>query len=203
MPELAWRNRHSLGFLEIVPREYDEPYFDKYVGYENTDMGKILTHERIQFVNNHHEGDLLDVGIGSGHFVASRPNTYGFDINPKGVAWLKERGLFRDPSEQLPAYSFFDSFEHIKDPSPMLDSMKSGTLLFISIPIFNDSEHVKRSKHFRPDEHYWYFTAVGFIRYMAKHRFTLIDIDDFETRLGREDIKSFAFVKAQVNGRYF
>lgn len=196
MPELAWKSRQWLGFLDIIPREYDAGYFDKYVGYEQTDIGKLITHQRIEFVNAIHDGDLLDIGIGSGHFVASRPKTYGFDINPKGVEWLKERGIFRDPStDHFPAYSFFDSFEHIKDPSPMLDSMQSGTLLFISIPIFNDSDHVKRSKHFRPDEHYWYFTALGFIKYMARHRFSLIDVDDFETRLGREDIKTFAFIK--------
>lgn len=195
MPALEWKNRQWMGFLEISPRAYDSGYFDKYVQYEHTDTGKLITHARIEFVNKHHEGDLLDIGIGSGHFVKSRPRTYGFDINPKGVAWLKERGLFRDPDGGFLAYSFFDSFEHIRDPSPMLDSMRSGTLLFISIPIFNDEEHVKKSKHFRPDEHYWYFTAIGFLKYMLKHRFTLIDADDFETRIGREDIMTFAFIK--------
>lgn len=196
MPELKWTKRRWMGFLDIIPRAYDEGYFDKYVHYKQTDTGKLITFSRIEFVNKHHEGDLLDIGIGSGHFVESRPNTYGFDINPKGIAWLMERGIFRDPEgHAFQAYSFFDSFEHIKDPSPILDSMKSGTRLFISIPIFKDQEHVLRSKHFRPDEHYWYFTAIGFIQYMLKHRFTLLDVDDFETRLGREDIISFAFIK--------
>jgi hypothetical protein len=196
VPELAWSSRQWSGYLEVVPCAYDEAYFDKYVGYEHTDIGKLITHDRIEFVNKIHEGDLLDVGIGSGHFVSSRPNTYGFDINPKGVEWLKARDLFRDPTkDSLPAYSFFDSFEHIKDPSPMLDSMRSGAFVFVSIPIFKDSDHVLRSKHFRPDEHYWYFTSHGFINYMMRHRFKLIAIDDFETRLGREDIMSFAFVK--------
>ena len=76
-----------------------------------------------------------------------------------------------------------------------MDSMNYGTKLFVSIPVFKDMPHVLRSKHFRPDEHYWYFTGLGFVLYMLRHGFHLIAVDDFETRIGREDIMSFAFIK--------
>jgi hypothetical protein len=196
MPGLEWDNKMWCGYLDIIPREYDAAYFDKYAGYEDTSLGKMITKARIEFVNAIHKGEVLDIGIGSGHFVSNRSRTYGYDVNPKGVAWLKERGLYRDPQEGwFPAYSFFDSFEHIKDPSPLLRAMSIGAKVFISIPIFNDMAHILRSKHFRPDEHYWYFTGLGFVKYMGLHDFRLLDVDDFESRLGREDIKSFAFVK--------
>lgn len=199
MHELKWYYRQWYGFLDLIPRVYDAGYFDKYVGYENTNMGKQITQARMRFVASFYDGPLLDVGIGSGHFVASRQNTFGYDINPKGIAWLKERGLYRDLGDcKFPAYSFFDSFEHIKDPVPMLEAMDAGTMLFISIPIFDDACHVMRSKHFRPDEHYWYFTGIGFVKFMAQQGFSVLDIDDFETQLGREDIKSFAFIKRQL-----
>jgi hypothetical protein len=184
------------GYLDVIPRAYDAEYFDKYVGYQNTERGRLITEARMEFVARHYDGSLLDVGIGSGHFVASRDKTYGFDINPKGIQWLKERGAYGDlETGEFSAYTFFDSLEHIKDLNPLLDRMASGTKVFISIPIFDDMAHVLRSKHFRPDEHYWYFTGLGFVKFMAYHGFYVIDIDDFEIHLGREDIKSFAFIK--------
>lgn len=202
MYELIWNYRHWRGFLNIRPRNYDEAYFDKYAGYAHTEMGRLITKHRIDFVNKYHTGELIDIGIGSGHFVETRPNTMGYDINPKGVEWLKEHGKYADPySHRFEAYSFFDSFEHIKEPEILLNFMRTGSKVFVSIPIFNDSAHAIRSKHFRPDEHYWYFTGLGFVKYMAQHGFVCFDIDDFETRLGREDIMSFAFIKmGQKNG---
>jgi hypothetical protein len=196
MHELKWNEREGYGYLHITPRDYDAEYFDKYVGYQNTEMGKRITQARIDFVAKHYDGPVIDIGIGSGHFVASRPGTYGYDVNPKGIEWLQNRGLYIDPlTAAFYGYTFFDSFEHIKDPSYLLASICEGAKVFISIPIFKDMPHVLRSKHFRPDEHYWYFTGLGFVLYMLRHGFHLIAADDFETRIGREDITSFAFIK--------
>lgn len=193
---LQWYVNEEHGFLDIVPREYDEAYFEKYVGYEKTARGQAITQARVDFVDRFHSGALLDIGIGSGHFVSSRNETFGFDVNPAGVAWLKERGLFRDPMDAVfPAYSFWDSFEHIKTPQALLDHMPKGTKIFMSIPVFDDPGHVLRSKHFRPDEHYWYFTVAGLIKFMALRSFACLDIDRFEIDLGREDIRSFVFQK--------
>ncbi len=193
---LQWYPQQEYGFLDIQPRAYDKAYFDKYVEYENTSRGKAITRSRIEFVDRWHSGPLIDIGIGSGHFVANRKETFGFDINPEGVLWLKERGLFRDPLDTIfPAYSFWDSFEHIKNPDEILLSMPKGTKAFMSIPIFSDAAHVLRSKHFRPDEHFWYFTAVGLIKFMSARSFVCLDIERFEMNLGREDIRSFVFQK--------
>jgi hypothetical protein len=37
-------------------------------------------------VARHHQGKVLDVGIGSGQFVETRPETWGYDVNPEGIA---------------------------------------------------------------------------------------------------------------------
>lgn len=195
--ELRWDINKSLGFLDAHPRNYDEAYFNKYQKYAETEMGKRLNDHRLAFIDRNYKGELLDVGVGSLQFVLSRENTFGYDVNPVAIQKLIELHLFADLSEiNFPAYSFFDSFEHIKDPSPMLLRMTPGAIVFMSIPTFKDVNHVLGSKHFRPDEHFWYFTPQGLIRFMLDHGFVCVDIDNFEIRDGREDIMSFAFRKS-------
>lgn len=193
--KMIWDIDKGYGFVDITPRVYDAEYFKKYVSYSATQMGESLTQSRIDFVNRTHRGELLDVGVGSGQFVMSRKNTYGYDVNETAIKMLKAMDLYEDLQDPFEAYSFFDSFEHIKDPSPMLNGMCSGTFIFISIPMFRDVQHALTSKHFRRDEHYWYFTTSGLIRYMLDHGFVCVDVDNFEIREGREDIMSYAFRK--------
>lgn len=194
--ELRWDINKEFGLLDIIPRKYDIEYFNKYVGYANTPMGNLLTEERIAFVDRWHSGKLLDVGVGSGQFVKARENTFGYDINPVAVEMLREIGRYVDIKNSVfPAYSFFDSFEHIKDHSDLLRLMDKNTKIFLSIPIFRDACHALRSRHFRINEHYWYFTSHGLVRYMADYGFACLDVDNFEIRAGREDILSFVFEK--------
>jgi hypothetical protein len=194
--ELRWDVDKEYGFLDIVPRKYDEEYFKKYSGYDNTPMGNALTQARINFVDKWHYDKLLDVGVGGGKFLKTRQNTMGYDINEAAIKMLKDIGRYIDIQDSVfSAYSFFDSFEHIRDHSNLLNSMYPKTKIFMSIPIFHDISHTLRSKHFRPDEHFWYFTTQGLIRYMADYGFCCLDVDNFETRAGREDILSFVFEK--------
>ena len=192
--ELRWDIDKEFGLLSIVPRKYDELYFRKYEEYAETPMGQKLTEGRIAFVDKWHHDKLLDVGVGSGQFVRLRDNTFGYDINETAVKMLKDIGRYAGIKDSVfPAYSFFDSFEHIEDHTDLLRSMYPKTKIFMSIPIFRDISHVFKSKHFRRDEHYWYFTTRGLIKYMADYGFSCLDIDNFEIRLGREDILSFVF----------
>jgi len=192
--KFIWEIDKTYGVLEIIPRNYDAEYFHKYEEYAKTPMGARLTEGRINFVDRWHSGKLLDVGIGCGQFLTARVDTYGYDINPVAVEMLKKIGKYADWKDSVfPAYSFFDSFEHIKDHAPLLDSMPPNTLIFMSIPIFRDVRHIFDSKHFRPDEHYWYFTAQGLIKHMVDYGFCCLDVDNFEIRAGREDIWSFVF----------
>jgi len=68
--------------------------------------------------------------------------------------------------------------------------------LFVSLPIFRDAEHVLRSKHFRPQEHVWYFSRDGLIYAMKQCGFDLVSESNVETELGREDIGTFAFKRS-------
>jgi hypothetical protein len=177
---------------------YDQAYFDRFAEQADSPIGKRLMAGRVRFVAQYHRGGMVDVGIGSGAFVEKRNSIYqrstlGFDINPAGIAWLKERNLWRDPyaDTTVPALSMWDVLEHMHDFRPLLS--RASRWLFLAVPIFRDAEHVLRSKHYRKDEHCWYFTRRGLIGIMRGLGFVLAGSSNMETSAGREDIGAFAF----------
>lgn len=176
---------------------YDGDYFDKYVGYEGQEIAKRINAARIGLVNKYagSRANVLDVGIGSGEFIKSRPQTRGFDINPKAAAWLKAERLWAESFELFPAVTFWDVIEHIPEPAQYFDRIRGGAFLFTSIPVFADLGRIRESKHYRPNEHYYYWTKQGFIDWLAMHGFKLLEVNDDETKAGRESILSFAFRK--------
>jgi hypothetical protein len=154
---------------------------------------------RVDFVEQHYQGPLVDVGIGSGAFVELRErtrNTYGFDVNPAGIGWLNDRGLLVDPYVvEHDAMTMWDVLEHMPDFPVLLANVREW--LFLSLPIFTDANHVLRSKHFRPKEHCWYFSRDGLVFAMQACGFALVSESTVETELGREDIGSFAFKRVR------
>jgi hypothetical protein len=190
---LVWLPELGVGYYPVQESPYDAAYFEKYQSYAQTEMGRKLTQARVDLVRRHWWGLVLDVGIGSGSFVeaCSHP-AYGFDVNPAAVEWLSSRDLWMDPyASQVPCMTFWDSLEHIHNPQPILANI--AHMAFVSLPIFTGSEHILRSKHFRKDEHCWYWTRSGFLRFMADNGFEVVERNAMEQELGREDIETFAF----------
>lgn len=198
--ELVWFPERGLGFYPIdenTVAPYDAHYFARYRQQASSEIGLALNEARIDFVGKHIGREvLLDVGIGSGAFVKARSNTVGYDINPKAVSWLKQYRSFCNPYYQhtARAMSFWDSLEHILDIERIISRVKEWA--FVSIPIFTSAEHCLHSKHFRKDEHYWYFTHEGLVRWFKEQGFQLIEYNDMETKIGREDIGTYAFKRA-------
>jgi hypothetical protein len=182
---------------QTVTVPYDGEYFNKCAAYEGQAIANAINAGRAALVARHYgDGLLLDVGVGSGEFVKTRPNTLGYDVNPVAIKWLKEMRRWRDIAwTQWPACTFWDVIEHVQVPEEYFVNMRSGAYLFTSLPIFGDLTRIRESKHYRPNEHLYYWTQEGFVRWMAWHGFSLLDVDDFETRAGREAILSFAFRK--------
>jgi len=177
---------------------YDEDYYKKYLRYENTDISKKLNNGRAN-ITQKYCCSLLDIGVGSGEFIKnSKIKVCGYDINPIAIEWLKLENIFLDPYKEkidVDGLSFWDSLEHIKDPNSLLSRLGKDKFVFISMPIFVDLHEIKSSKHYRPNEHFYYFTVRGMINYMSDSGFSIIEIDDFETKAGREDIQTFVFKK--------
>ena len=195
---LIWWPEIGVGYYPVKDgiEPYNQHYFDRFGEQAQSDIGKKLMRARCAMVERHYQSELLDIGIGSGAFIEERQNwrgeTYGYDVNPAGVEWLKSRNLYRDPfAKNYPAMSFWDVLEHIEDFRALLERIRR--YLFVSLPIFKNGEHACKSKHFRPDEHYWYFTSDGFVNVIQSIGFKLIEENNIETQLGRVDIGSFAF----------
>lgn len=192
---LRWSTRAGVGYYPAEPAGvYDAAYWAKYERYAATDMGRELTRFRVDLVARHHDGPALDVGIGCGQFIEDRPETMGYDVNPVGVRWLRERYAYHDPRTDgpMPAGTFWDSLEHIRHPGRFLRAL-GARWLFLSIPIFRGPWHALRSRHYRPDEHFWYFTRRGLVRWLGRMGYDLREISHAETELGRHGIESFAF----------
>lgn len=199
---LIWLPERGLGFYPVTASAldvYDRGYFENYKRLAETPIGHALMQFRVDFVAKHYDGPLVDVGIGSGAFIDAREDclcgaraTFGYDINPNGVAWLRNRGLYLNPNlAKVPAVTMWDVLEHIEDFRPLLANVVEWC--FVSIPIFGGGvEHVLRSKHYKKEEHCWYFTQDGFLAVMSEQGFDCVDISQEETNIGREDILTFA-----------
>ncbi|MFN1150323.1 methyltransferase domain-containing protein [Serratia liquefaciens] len=173
-------------------RPYDESYFAKYQQLADTETGRALTQARIQLVERHYTGLVLDVGIGAGQFVDSRPETQGFDVNPAGVDWLNARGAYADLyANKWRALTMWDVLEHIDEPE--LAVQQATEFVFVSIPIFTDAGDILRSHHFRKNEHIWYFTDDGIKRWFADQGFGCVEQNTIECQLGRKGVASYAF----------
>lgn len=195
---MAWSPELGMGRYPVKrsARPYDEEYFARYQAMADTEMGRELTSSRIKLVARHYSGPLLDVGIGAGQFVEARPNTRGYDVNPAGVEWLTQRGLWANLyGDRYPALSFWDSLEHIDRPDIAVG--KAERWVFVSVPIFTGAEHVIRSRHFRKDEHIWYWTHDGLVNWFAEQGFYLVEVNQFETDIGRDGIGSYAFARLE------
>lgn len=203
---LTWFPEAGVGYFECVGVEtvYDAAYFARYAAQAETPIGRQLNAFRSAIVERHRDAldlsplvEVLDVGIGDGAFV----RTYelagvarGYDVNPAGIAWLEERDSWGDLyGRTWPVATFWDALEHIREPAAALDQVER--LAIVSIPTFRGPDHVLASRHFRRDEHYWYWTREGFLRFASSCGFRCVDILATETAIGREDIETFVLVR--------
>jgi hypothetical protein len=180
--------------------DYDASYFDHYVNLENTDISIKINSIRTSFTQKY-VNCLIDVGIGSGEFIKnSNCKTYGFDINPKGIEWLKQENKFIDIynepiPEDVQGWTFWDCLEHIKEHSKIFNLMRKGQYLFLSLPYFENLDNIRDSKHYKPNEHYYYFVQQGLMVYMRDCGFELVEYNFDETKAGRSSIIGCCFKK--------
>ena len=186
---------------EGEPIQYTAKYYTKLKNYEDSEIEKKITAERVSIVDKYiGKNPLLDIGCGTGRFIAKRKGlSYGYDVMKKTISELKKKKRYIDPYKDIPdiitAYTFWDSLEHIQVHRALFNKMFTNDIIFVSMPIFDNLDNIKLSKHYRPGEHFWYFTEDGLIQYMHNYRFICLEVSDNETKAGREDIKTFVFRK--------
>src|SRR5215471_19028266 len=85
---LIWWPEIGVGYFPVEKPVYDRAYFNRFDRDARTDLGKALMQARVDFIDQHYRGTLIDVGIGSGAFIEARGNhrmTYGYDVNLTGI----------------------------------------------------------------------------------------------------------------------
>lgn len=188
----------------IVTASYDGSYFDKCASYSGSEIEDKLNYGRRSMVDrwvSHYEA-VLDIGIGSGAFIRARPNTWGTDINPRAVEWLHDQNKWAGNSFFLfRAFTMWDVIEHVPNPEDYIKQMKPRSYLFVSIPTFKNLDQIRRSRHYRPGEHLYYFTEWGLPLWLEKYGFKLLDMSDFETKAGRDGITSYVFRRDYLEAR--
>lgn len=173
---------------------YDEEYYNKCNSYTGSEIAKKINAGRVALVQRYYgPGRMVDIGIGSGEFIKSRENTFGFDVNPVAMEWLKRNDLWAERLQDFVAFSFWDVIEHIETPEDVLKNVPLHGFAFFSLPIFYGLGGIRLSKHYRPGEHLQYFTEDGFREWMGMHGFLHLETQTFEMDAGRESIYSFAF----------
>lgn len=174
--------------------EYAEDYFKNYVKREGTHIANKLNNGRRALVDKYLlDQAVVDIGVGSGEFIKARPNTFGYDINHHALKWLTRQNLYTDNFDSFMGFTFWDVIEHVSDPNIYFKWIPVGAYLFTSLPIMPSLDKVRRSKHFKPGEHLFYWTEGGFVDWMKLYGFELIEKNSFETEAGREQIGSFVF----------
>lgn len=193
---LFWDETLGMGYYPVQARnQYGLQYWENYQRLRSTPTGDNLTAKRISLVRSCHPAasKLVDIGIGNGQFIdAYGDGAFGYDVNPRAIEWLCSKNIWLDPShENPPSATFWDSLEHSERPGELM--AKVDVFAFISIPIFTGLDHVLRSKHFKKDEHFWYFTERGLEGWMGRRGFELVTKNRMEEECGREDIGTFVF----------
>lgn len=180
-----------------VTAAYDEAYMDRCAAHPPR-MIRDINALRNSFVDKFvpKRAEIVDIGVGDGAFIRSRAHTKGLDVNPAAVRWLRTCGLNASTLRQH-SVTMWDTLEHVPDPGLYLDAISIGYFLFVSIPIFEDLDKIRESRHYRPGEHLYYFTDEGLTAWMTQYGFDVKARDDFESRLGRDTIATFAFKKVR------
>lgn len=206
---LLWLDEVECGWFPVHDHTATgQSYWEHYEALEDTEIGRKLNTFRADLVRRHTDGKVLDVGIGNGAFLRALGNGrgYGYDVDPKAIEWLAKQNRWLNPYEPGPvldspfnacgfrAVTFWDSLEHIRYPEILLERIDQQWG-FVSIPIFKDIDHLLASKHFKPTEHYHYFTSRGFQDFLTWHGFKVIHVYHDESEIGREDVKTFVFAR--------
>jgi|GEM_PF-1919594 len=204
----VWDEEKKIGYYPVKDTWYNDLYYDASVRNSQSPIAKMLNEFRARIINKYVEGKILDFGAGCGALLDYRDNTVGYDICPKSIEMLKARGLFYDfyhndlDKEKIKGISFFDVIEHIRYPKTVLNQI-NGQHVIASVPIFKDKNHALTSKHFKINEHFWYFTDHSFIDLMESCGFHLLERTNEETKIGREDIYTYVFKKTKCESCFW
>lgn len=200
---LSWDSDKQVGYYPVTEPWYNDEYFEASIANSKSKIADALNKFRVEIVNKYIDGKVLDFGCGCGQFIEYRGNSLGFDICPKAISELRKKGNYLDfwnggmNGANIDGITMFDVLEHIRNPELALSQIKCRWLI-ISIPVFESKKAALKSKHFKPKEHFWYFSHKSIVSLLNENGFELIECRDDETRIGRPEIQTFVFRKKRI-----
>lgn len=208
---------------EQLQRAYDDNYYGTGEKKFDSSTEQILTYFRFRRASVLKKslgksGRVLDIGCGSGHFleVLGRMGDYDlFGVEMPGRAadraktlasvTLKEGELEAGdfPAESFDAITLFHVFEHLHNPSEILDTctrlLKPGGLLMMSFPNI-DSWQATRYKgdwfHLDPPRHLFFFRPKRFRQIMGERGFTFLRDRHFSP-----EYNPYGYIQSLLNKR--
>lgn len=177
---------------------YGDAYMAKFAEYD-PQIEREVNMGRANFVARH-AGELarvLDWGCGSGAFLrlaqASGMDCAGYEVIPAAAAWLKKEHVYAEDVSEFDALCLWDVLEHLEEPGRVIGRVRPGAMLFVSLPVFPQLKTIRASRHYRPGEHLYYFTANGLAAWLRRYGYWLAGTSDHEVRAGRDSIGAYAF----------
>lgn len=176
------------------------------------------------------EGELLDIGSGTGHFLAEMKksgwNTRGVEINDKarlyainslGLDVTSPQKITLLPDRNFDCITLWHVLEHFHDlygyALEMKRLLKPDGICVIALPncISYDAKHYKKFwAAFDVPRHLWHFSPASFSYFTRKSGFNVIDIrnlplDIFYISILSEKYKGvkFSFLKGVIKGMWF
>ena len=150
---------------------------------------------------------ILDVGYNTGGFLKLalqyEYKPYGIEVNKYAIKqspWIQNISWDEVGDIDFKLVSFFDSLEHMRNLE-VLRSMRTAFIL-VSFPDVGDRdiEALKTWKHYRPNEHLFYFNRYTLKGLMNNIGYDLIVYENVEGPI-REDITTGIFKKGRENGK--
>ena len=187
-----------------TPFRYNRDYFERYLDYDNTPLGRAITKFRVGVVNKlvsyrRRPSFLLDVGSGTGKFLKELHRrtpikAHGIDPAPDSLSWLHENKRVSTRT-RYNVLTFWDSLQHISEPGRLFEEYHPKHVA-VSIPIYTSKEQIRHHTKFKPDQYKWYFTRKGFIDWMDSYGYEMLDsYRDEEQKWDHVAVQTFTFMR--------
>ncbi|MCK4307109.1 adenylyltransferase/cytidyltransferase family protein [candidate division WOR-3 bacterium] len=132
---------------------------------------------------------ILDYGCGPGWFRAFRPT--GVEVDTYDIAPWPQTGILHDHYDLI---TFWDVFEHIRDLDSLIPLFGKARNIAMTIPILPKGKKLKEWKHYKPGEHFHYFSKDSIVSVMDQYGFKKVKEGWPEVDCGiRENIYSILF----------
>lgn len=135
---------------------YDVEYYDNLLRQYSSTAREIAI-IRHEFIRSLRPKWILDYGSGVGWFRAFRPD--GVEVDTFDIGPFTQTGISRDSYDIV---CFHDVLEHIPDWGTIAPIISKAKYVAGTVPILVNGQVLSTWKHYKPGEHFYYWSEKGF-----------------------------------------